>query len=93
MRRRIWVGVLLGAAAVLVLVGGGMLLFAPVSFGWTAYAPLSDESFSFSGMYPLTTDRAVGAGLAIVGLLLVVGVLGWVLGRRSALRGQIEVAD
>lgn len=70
-----------------------MLLFAPVSFGWTAYAPLSDESFFFSGMYPLTTDRAAGAGLAVLGLILVVGILGWMLGRRSAVRDQIEAGD
>ena len=85
--------VLLSTAVVLVLVGGALLMFAPVSFGWTAYAPLSGESFSFSGMYPVTPERALGIVLAILGLLLVVGMLGWILGRRAAQRDPVEGAD
>lgn len=93
MRGRIAVWVALGAAAALVVAGGALLLFAPVSFGWTAYAPLSGESFSFSGMYPLTPERAVGAGLAVAGLLLAVGVGGWAVGRRSAIRARLDGHD
>ncbi len=88
--------VVLGAAAILVLVGAGVLLFAPVTFGtfgWTAYAPLSGETFSFSGMYPLTPRRATGALCVIAGLLLVAGVLGWVLGRRAGRRDQLRMED
>lgn len=91
MRGRIGVWVLLGAAVALVAIGGGVLLFAPVSFGWTAYAPLSGASFS--GMYPLTPERAVGAGLAAAGLLLAVAVGGWAVGRRSALRARLDGYD
>ncbi len=86
MRGRIVVWGLLAASAVLVAVGAGVLLFVPVSFGWLAYAPLSSASFSFSGMYPLTPERAGGAVCAIAGLLLAAVVAGWVLGRRSARR-------
>lgn len=86
MRGRIVVWVLLGTAVLLVLVGAAVMLFSPATFGWTAYAPLSSTAFSFSGMYPLTPQRAAGAGLAVLGLLLVVGLLGWVLGRRSELK-------
>lgn len=81
---------LLGAAVILVSVGAGLLLFTPVSFGWFAYAPLSGESFSFSGMYPLTPERGAGAGLTVLGMLIVAGVLGWVLGRRSGLRRDAQ---
>ena len=93
MRARIVMWVLLGAAVVLVIVGAAVLLFSPVAFGWTAYAPLSGESFSFSGMYPLTPERAAGAALSILGLLLAVGVIGWVLGRSAGRRDQQLAAD
>lgn len=78
--------VLLGAAIVLVVVGTGVFLLAPASFGytgWYAYSPLSSTSFSFDGMYPLTPGRAAGAGVVVVGLVIAAGVVGWLLGRRS----------
>lgn len=85
--------VLLGAGVVLVVVGGSTLLFSPVSYGWFAYSPLSsstsDGSFAFvGGMYPMTTERAIGATCAVAGLLLLVGLGGWVLGRRSVMQRQ-----
>jgi len=85
--------ILLVAAAVLVPVGAGLLLFTPVSFGWFAYAPLSGESFSFSGMYLLTPGRATGAGLAIAGLMLAVGASCWALGRRAGRRDQSRLKE
>ena len=87
MRRRIVLWVLLVAAVVLILIGAAILLFSPVEFGWTAYAPLSGESFSFTGMYPLTAARAAGIGTAVAGLLVIAGVVGWTLGRRSTRQG------
>jgi hypothetical protein len=94
MRGRIVMWVLLAAAVVLVVIGAGVFLFAPVSFGWftyTSYAPDANlASFDFSGMYPLTPERAAGAVCAIIGLLLAAGVFGWVLGRRSALKALFE---
>ncbi|GAA2054996.1 hypothetical protein [Leifsonia soli] len=87
MRRRIVVLALLVAAVVLILVGAAIALLSPVDFGWTAYAPLSGESFSFTGMYPLTAARAAGMGTAVAGLLVIAGVTGWTLGRRSTRRG------
>ncbi|MFF1572628.1 hypothetical protein ACFVWR_07775 [Leifsonia sp. NPDC058292] len=85
MRGRIGLRVVLGAAAVLVVTGVAVVLFAPFSTGWFSYtAGGGSVSFDFHGMYPLTPERAVGFACAIAGLLLVAGALGWVLGRRSA---------
>ena len=81
----------LGAALVLVMIGAAVLLFVPVSFGWVGYATVANSaSFEFSGMYPLTPERAAGALCAIVGLLLGAVVLGWVLGRRSAAQSRFQ---
>jgi heme/copper-type cytochrome/quinol oxidase subunit 1 len=88
MRGSIVVWGLLGAAVILVLWGAGLLLLTPVSFGWFAYAPLSRESFS-SEIYLLTPERSAGAGLVILGMLIAVGVVGWVLGRRAGQRRQL----
>ncbi|KRC47060.1 hypothetical protein ASE16_16955 [Leifsonia sp. Root227] len=82
--RGIVVWALLTVAVVLVVIGGAVLLFVPATFGWTAYSPLS--SSTFSGMYPLTEERAIGATCAIVGLLIGAGLVGWGIGRRSASR-------
>lgn len=76
---------LVGFAVVLVVIGASVLLLSPATFGWTLDAPLSGESFSFSGMYPLTPERATGGALAILGLLLIAAIAGWALGRRSDL--------
>lgn len=82
--RIVWVRVLLIAAAVLVAIGAAVLLFMPASFGWVGYSTgASSSSFEFTGMYPLTPERAIGAACCVAGLLLGAGVLGWVLGRRS----------
>ncbi|MFF9563920.1 hypothetical protein ACF1AJ_11270 [Leifsonia sp. NPDC014704] len=87
MRTRIVLLVLLVAAVVLILMGAAIALLSPVEFGWTANAPLSSETFSFSGMYPLTAARAAGVGAAVAGLLVIAGVAGWTLDRSSTRRG------
>ncbi|NEN04608.1 hypothetical protein G3T36_01855 [Diaminobutyricibacter tongyongensis] len=89
--RIVWLWVLLTTAALLIVIGAAVLLFVPVSFGWVGYAPEANAaSFEFSGMYPLTPERAAGAGCVLFGLLLGAAVLGWVLGRRSALSASIQ---
>lgn len=86
--RMVWV--VLAAAVVLVVVGAAVLLFSPASFGWVGYSPLpSTMSFEFTGgVYPLTTQRAGGLAAFGAGLLLIAGVAGWVIGRRSGVRDR-----
>jgi hypothetical protein len=79
----------------IVLVVGGVGLFAvgnqPADFGWTAYQPLPD---AYNSQLQLTFDdgpavlwtrtSAVGAGIALFGLLVLAALAGWVVGRRSS---------
>ncbi|ACQ82293.1 hypothetical protein Bcav_4052 [Beutenbergia cavernae DSM 12333] len=82
MTRGSWIVAVAGA---LFLAGGALwALTRPVSFGWTAYAPLSEQTFdpTLGGLY-------VGAATAAVGLGLLGGVVGYTLGRRRPLsRGR-----
>ena len=83
----------------LALVMTGIAVFAAANrapagdLGWTSYAPLEPQvpgPFDAS-TYAYTPDWAVlwtaghlaGAGLAVLGLLVLVGAGGWSLGRRS----------
>lgn len=63
--------------------------------GWTAYTPLGPTdlaayrsvlTLNFSDRWTMlwTGGHLLGAALAVVGLLLLAGVGGWALGRRSA---------
>lgn len=65
---------------VLVVVGavGYVALFPQPSFGWTAYAPLTNTTFE---PRPETFDYF--GDLAVVGLLLIAGWIGFRLGRRA----------
>jgi heme/copper-type cytochrome/quinol oxidase subunit 1 len=88
----------LGAA----LLTAGVVVFAvanrsgaPTDFGWTAYAPLepqvayqSELTLSFGDRWTVlwTGTHLLGAVLAVVGLLVLAGVAGWLLGRRSGRR-------
>jgi heme/copper-type cytochrome/quinol oxidase subunit 1 len=91
---------LLVAVLGLGLVVAGVVTFAvangsgtPHDVGWAAYTPLASESayrseltLSFDGGWAVywTGQHLAGALLAGVGLLLLAGVGGWWLGRRSS---------
>jgi hypothetical protein len=91
-----WLVAAMGA----VLLGSGVLVFAVANtpdVGWTAYtaayAPLepgafqSDLQLAFAdGSILWTPQHALGAGFAVLGLLVLVGLGGCFLGRRSAHR-------
>ena len=76
---------MLAAGAVLIVVGVIVGVTAPTetSFGWSAYAPLSQGTFSGSGN-PLLVPRqlAIAAALVAVGLITLAFCAGWALGRR-----------
>jgi hypothetical protein len=91
---------LLWAAAVLglVLVAGGVVLFVlgnqPADFGWSAYRPNPWPPDAYESRLQLSFDdgpavlwtrtSALGAGIALVGLLVLAVLAGWVAGLRSA---------
>lgn len=93
MRRALpWLSLGLG---VLVLAAGVAVFWTANALprGWTAYAPLepgespaytSTLAISFDGGSVLWTGRhLLGAGLGVLGLLILVGTAGWLLGRRA----------
>jgi hypothetical protein len=66
----------------------------PPDFGWSSYAPLEPVTggaydslitYAYDDGWAVTWTRGhlVGAGLVVVGLLVLVGVGGWWLGRRA----------
>ena len=67
----------------LVLVLGGALLVllnpAEATFGWFAYAPLSDEVFPAATF--ITPEAVVGWLSTVLGLLLWAFCAGWLVGR------------
>jgi len=80
---RWWLGLLAAAMAV----AGIVTLIAhtaheAASFGWFAYQPLSSVSY-WIAFTPPTLPALLGAALLIAGLLLLVGVIGFRLGRRG----------
>ena len=94
--RRALPWLLLGCGAVLAL--AGVLVFAaanrgPADFGWTAYAPLQKvgadyvNAVTFSdGSVLWTAQHLLGAGLLVLGLLVLTGAGAWLLGRRAGRR-------
>jgi heme/copper-type cytochrome/quinol oxidase subunit 1 len=77
---------LAGLAAVLV---GGLFAWssnANASFGWFAYAPLSNEPFSGSGMAFLTQGAQFGLAVAVAGLLVLAFWAGHALGRKAGIK-------
>ncbi len=76
---RRWVLLVLGLIGMIV---GAVLLTrpTPASFGWTAYAPLSNTVF----VPPFVSAGFVlGAVLGLLGLALTAGWIGFALGRRT----------
>jgi hypothetical protein len=74
---------LLGLAVVIAGVGTTIVGSSqPVSFGWFAYAPLSNESFSASGVAFLGPMTQTGYLIAVVGLLVLAFWAGNRVGRR-----------
>ena len=102
--RRLLPGLVALTGYVLVLVGVVVFNLANVvdrpsaDFGWSAYAPLEETqrayqsaltySFVDGGTVLWTGGHLVGAGLAVLGALVLAGVGGWLLGRRSGLPGS-----
>lgn len=54
----------------------------PVSFGWFTYAPLSDTTFTPDGVHLFSTASLVGAGVLVLGLLVLAAWLGYRRGVR-----------
>lgn len=70
----------LAAGALLLVVGVIVVTTQPVSFGWTAYAPLS--SVTVSPPWP-TPAMTLGGVVGVGGLALIAGWVGFRLGRRA----------
>ncbi|WP_146072866.1 hypothetical protein [Cryobacterium sp. Y62] len=71
--------------AVAAVIGFVLLLLpsGPASFGWFAYAPLSNTTFFPPGGL-LSVRTQIGIVLFIVGLVLLAFGAGWMLGQRQA---------
>ncbi|HLM04311.1 MAG TPA: hypothetical protein VK402_03860 [Blastococcus sp.] len=83
----------------LALVMAGIAVFAAANhasvpdFGWTSYAPLEPQvpgpfdtsTYAYAPDWTVlwTAGHLAGAGLAVLGLLVLAGVCGWALGRRT----------
>ncbi|WP_247040926.1 hypothetical protein [Arthrobacter rhizosphaerae] len=78
------IGVALSAALVLLLLGGLVLVLLPSTetYGWFAYAPLSQQYFVPDGLVFLGARARVGIALIVVALLGAAFWAGFWLGRR-----------
>ncbi len=54
-----------------------------VSFGWFAYAPLSNEPFSGSGLAFVTPGTQAGLAIAVAGLLVLAFWAGYRIGTKA----------
>ncbi len=75
----------LALGAVLTVAGAVLIFTQPVSFGWTAYAPLSSNTFA--PPWP-TPGTIAGSVLLILGLVAIAGWVGFRLGRFRTLSGS-----
>lgn len=95
-----------GALGILLIAAGGVV-FAVADRrdrGWFAYAPLGSmprryadygpaESGNGSWSVLWTGGHLVGAGLLVLGLLVLVALAGWLLGRRAGRRSVRAASD
>ncbi|WP_270260735.1 hypothetical protein [Kocuria marina] len=83
-----WLVVLMSLGVVLVLGGALLVVFNPptLTFGWFAYAPLSEETYAPLGEDPwssLLPPAAIAGWVSLlIGLLLWAFCAGWLVGRR-----------
>lgn len=77
---RRWAVLVLGV--ILVGVAVAIAVTQPVSFGWFAYAPLSNSSY-VPTLSPVVAMPSGAAAMLIVGLVLIAAWVGFRLGRRS----------
>jgi cytochrome c oxidase subunit 1 len=83
---RRWAVLVLGLIG---MIAGAILLTrpTPASFGWTAYAPLTNTTYA----PPLVTGSFVlGALVLTLGIALTAGWVGFTLGRRTKWRGVTQ---
>ena len=57
---------------------------ANASFGWFAYAPLSNDTFNGSGITFVTQGTQIGLGIAVLGLLVLAFWAGFRSGRATS---------
>ncbi|GGI91040.1 hypothetical protein [Pseudarthrobacter scleromae] len=79
-------GVVLPIAGLVVLLVGCVVawLNRNTYIGWFAYAPLSNQPFSGTGMAFLSPGTQAGLAIAVVGLLLLAFWAGYRTGRKAA---------
>ncbi|WP_104174467.1 hypothetical protein [Arthrobacter sp. Y81] len=86
---RVSAAVLLGVGLVAVLVGCLVAWSnANASIGWFAYAPLSNQLFSGSGMAFVSQGTQIGLAIAVTGLLVLAFWAGLRIGRRAGTKNQ-----
>jgi heme/copper-type cytochrome/quinol oxidase subunit 1 len=73
--------VLVAVAGLVLIVSGGAVGSRPRGFGWTAYAPMSQEVFS-PGLIVLDRAGLLSLVMTVAGLVLIAGAIGYALGSR-----------
>jgi len=84
-------GAVLPIAALAVVLAGCFVAWSNhvnASFGWFAYAPLSNEPFSGSGLAFVTPGTQAGLAIAVGGLLVLAFWAGYRIGNRTSSKNQ-----
>lgn len=95
-RRRFLVRLAVPVLAAALLLAGLLLTMVPArteTFGWFAYAPLSQQSFQVQGLLLIGTEAWVGIAMISLGLLILAFWTGYLFGvrRRQPGSGQPPV--